>query len=119
MKGVLIGIAIGFGLLVTHDADAAPWCDHVAGGSEAQAVQEASAAVDAGCPCDSFSRPGHYRSCLQNVLQDRVRAGLLSKVCARTVKSIILPNTCGYPDDAVACVRFKSRSTPGRRGCRI
>lgn len=120
MKTGLVVLAIGLGVVFwTPDARGAQWCDYTSGGTEETAVEDAYAAVVAGCPCESFDRPGHYRSCVQQVLKGRVGAALLSKVCARQLKSSILPSTCGYPPEAVACVRFKSAITPGRRGCRI
>lgn len=120
MRAALNGIMIALGLLlVAQPAAAAQWCDYISGGADEHAVQDASEAVGAGCPCGSFDKPGFYRSCVQRVLKGRVDGALLSKVCARQLKAIILPSTCGYPAGAVACVRFKSNITPGRRTCRI
>ncbi len=82
------------------------------------AMQAAGAELAATCICAEATRPSEYKRCVTGVLNDRVRANLLDKGCARYVKSYYIPSVCGYPAGAVACAR-RASGFGGLPQCRI
>jgi hypothetical protein len=86
--------------------------------AEAAAMQAAGEELAATCICAEATRPSEYKRCVTGVLTSRVRANLLSKGCARYVKTYYIPSACGYPAGAVACAR-RASGQGGLPQCRI
>jgi hypothetical protein len=82
------------------------------------AMQAAGAELATTCICAQATRPSEYKRCVAGVLNTRVRANLLTKGCARYVKTAYVPSVCGYPAGTVACAR-RASNFDGLPQCRI
>jgi hypothetical protein len=78
------------------------------------AMQAAGAELATTCICAQATRPSEYKRCVTGVLNTRVRANLLTKGCARYVKTAYVPSVCGYPAGTSPAPVARPTSTASR-----
>lgn len=97
MRSLFVGcVAIALGIGVAGEARADKCTDPTA-------VAAARAAVDAECPCDSFTNHGQYQRCARQVVNALAKAGELPNNCRSEVTRCASRSTCGRPEGFVTC----------------
>lgn len=126
MRTILIAVLVSFATtLPTLPALAAGDClgSDPAAAADAAQLRAAREAIDAACPCASFSGApgrsrGNYVSCAKAVLKAALAGGQLRKQCRTLATYGVTRSTCGYgtAKPKVACIKT---SRAGKVSCSV